>query len=154
VLDPDVPLYRIETMEGYVREAMSNSRLVGGLLTAFSVLALVLSAVGIFGVISFSVVQRLREIGIRMALGARRGDVLRMVTGQSLRVSLTGVVLGLVAAFALTRSLSSILYEVDPADPITYAGLSAFLLAVSTLASYLPARRATRVDPAIVLREE
>jgi predicted permease len=154
VLDPEVPLYQIETMEGYVREAMSNSRLVGGLLSVFSVLALVLSAVGIFGVISFSVAQRLREIGIRMAVGASAGDVLRMVTGQSLRVSLAGVVLGLVAAFALTRLLSSVLYEVDPVDPITYAGLAAFLIAVSTLASYLPARRATRVDPAIVLREE
>jgi putative ABC transport system permease protein len=153
-LDPDVPLYRIETMEGYVRRAMSNSRLVGGLLTTFSILALVLSAVGIFGVISFSVVQRLREIGIRIALGAGRGNVLRMVTGQSLRVSLAGVVLGLVAAFALTRLMSSMLYEVDPVDPLIYAGLSVFLVAVSTLAAYLPARRATRVDPATVLREE
>jgi len=153
-LDPDVPLYRIGTMEGYVRQAMSNSRLVGGLLSTFSVLALVLSAVGIFGVISFSVVQRLREIGIRMALGAHRGDVLRMVTGQSLLVSLAGVVLGLVAAFALTRLLSSMLYEVDPVDPLTYAVLAVFLVAISTLAAYLPARRATRVDPAIVLREE
>ncbi len=153
-LDPEVPLYRIETMEGYVREAMSNGRLVGGLLTVFSILALVLSAVGIFGVISFSVVQRLREIGIRMALGAHAGDVLRMVTGQSLRVSLAGVLLGLVAAFALTRLLSSVLYEVDPVEPLTYAGLAAFLVAVSTLAAYLPARRATRVDPATVLREE
>ncbi|MGD2153335.1 MAG: ADOP family duplicated permease, partial [Gemmatimonadales bacterium] len=153
-LDPEVPLYRIETMEGYVSGAMSNSRLVGGLLSAFSVLALVLSAVGIFGVISFSVVQRMREIGIRMALGAHRGDVLRMVTGQSLRVSLAGVVLGLIAAFALTRLMSSLLFEVDPVDPLTYAALAAFLVAVSTLAAYLPARRATRVDPAIVLREE
>jgi ABC-type antimicrobial peptide transport system permease subunit len=133
---------------------MSNSRLVGGLLTTFSLLALVLSAVGIFGVISFSVVQRLREIGIRIALGAGRGNVLRMVTGQSLRVSLAGVVLGLVAAFALTRLMSSMLYEVDPVDPLIYAGLSVFLVAVSTLAAYLPARRATRVDPATVLREE
>ncbi len=153
-LDPEVPLYRIETMEGYVRAAMSNTRLVGGLLTAFSVLALALSAIGIFGVISFTVVQRLREIGIRMALGAHRGDVLRMVTGQSLRVSLAGIVLGLVAAFALTRVLSGVLYEVDPFEPVIYAGLAAFLIAVSTLAAYLPARRATRVDPAVVLREE
>jgi ABC-type antimicrobial peptide transport system permease subunit len=105
-------------------------------------------------VISFSVVQRLREIGIRMALGAHAGDVLRMVTGQTLRVSLAGVVLGLVAAFALTRLLSSVLYEVDPVEPLIYVGLAAFLIAVSTLAAYLPARRATRVDPAAVLREE
>jgi len=153
-LDRDLPLHRIQTMEGYVNRAMGNSRLVGGLLSTFSALALVLSAVGIFGVISFSVVQRLREIGIRMALGAHRGDVLRMVTGQSLRVSLTGVVLGLAAAFGLTRLLSSMLYEVDPVEPLTYAVLAVFLVAVSTLAAYLPARRATRVDPAIVLREE
>jgi len=153
-LDPEVPLYQIATMEGYVREALSNTRLVGGLLTVFSTLALVLSAIGIFGVMSFAVVQRLREIGIRMAIGAQAGDVVRMVAGRGLKVTLIGIALGLVAAFALTRLLSSVLYEVDPVDPITYAAFAAFLIAVSLLAAYLPARRATRVDPVSVLRDE
>jgi ABC-type antimicrobial peptide transport system permease subunit len=153
-LDPEIPLYQIETMEGYVREALSNTRLVGGLLTIFSVLALVLSAIGIFGVMSFAVVQRLREIGIRMAIGAHAGDVVRLVAGQGLKVAALGVALGLFAAFALTRLLSSVLYEVDPVEPITYAVFAVFLVGVSLLAAYWPARRATRVDPVSVLREE
>jgi putative ABC transport system permease protein len=154
LLDPEVPLYQIETMEAYVSESLSRTRLVGGLLTVFSAIALALSAIGIFGVMSFSVVQRVREIGIRMALGARADDVVRMVTRQGLIVTLTGVVLGLLAAFALTRLMTSVLYEVNPVEPITYAGFAGFLILVSLLAAYLPARRATRVDPAIVLREE
>jgi putative ABC transport system permease protein len=141
-------------MEGYVSEALSNTRLVGGLLTVFSTIAMVLSAIGIFGVMSYSVVQRLREIGIRMAVGAGAGDVVRMVAAQGLKVTLSGIVLGLLAALALTRLLSSVLYEVDPVEPITYAVFAAFLIAVSLLAAYLPARRATRVDPVTVLREE
>jgi putative ABC transport system permease protein len=145
---------QIETMEGYVKESLSNTTLVGGLLSIFSGLALLLSAIGIFGVMSFSVVQRLREIGIRMALGAGAGDVTRMVAKQGLSVTLAGVGLGLFGAFALTRLLSSVLFEVDPVEPVIYAGFAAFLITVSLLAAYLPARRATRVDPAIVLREE
>jgi putative ABC transport system permease protein len=154
LLDPEVPLFQVETMEGYVSEALSNTRLVGGLLTVFSAIAMVLSAIGIFGVMSYSVVQRLREIGIRMAVGAGAGDVVRMVAAQGLKVTLFGIVLGLLAALALTRLLSSVLYEVDPVEPITYAVFAAFLIAVSLLAAYLPARRATRVDPVTVLREE
>jgi putative ABC transport system permease protein len=154
LLDPEVPLFQVETMEGYVSEALSNTRLVGGLLTVFSAIAMVLSAIGIFGVMSYSVVQRLREIGIRMAVGAGAGDVVRMVAAQGLKVTLFGIVLGLLAALALTRLLSSVLYEVDPVEPITYAVFAAFLIGVSLLAAYLPARRATRVDPVTVLREE
>lgn len=153
-LDPEVPLYQIETMEGYVAEALSSTRLVSGLLTVFGAIALILSAIGIFGVMSYAVVQRLRELGIRMALGARAGDVVRMVASQGLRVTLLGVFVGLLAAFALTRLLASVLYEVEPVDPATYAGFAAFLVAVSLLAAYLPARRATRVDPISVLRDE
>ncbi len=105
-------------------------------------------------IMSFSVVQRLREIGIRMALGARGGDVVRMISGQGLLVTLTGVAIGLFAAFALTRLMGSILYEVDPVEPVTFAGVAVFLVAIPMLATYLPARRATRVDPSRVLREE
>jgi putative ABC transport system permease protein len=154
VLDPEVPLYRIETMEGYVKGALSSTRLVGGLLTVFSAIALTLSAIGIFGVMSFSVVQRLREIGIRMALGAGANDVVKMVTRQGLTVTLIGVAIGLGAAFALTRLMTSVLYQVSPVDPLTYSGFAVFLVLVSLLAAYIPARRATRVDPATVLREE
>ena len=153
-LDADVPLAQIETMEGYVDEALSGTRVVGGLLTVFSGIALLLAAIGIFGVMSFSVVQRMREIGIRMALGARADDVVRMVTRQGLAVTLAGVGLGLIAAFALTRLMTSLLYQVDPVEPLTFGGFAGFLVGVSLLAAYLPARRATRVDPATVLREE
>jgi putative ABC transport system permease protein len=154
ILDPEVPLYRIETMDGYVKGALSSTRLVGGLLTVFGAIALTMSAIGIFGVMSFSVVQRLREIGIRMALGARANDVVKMVTRQGLLVTITGVAIGLAAAFALTRLMTSILYQVSPVEPLTYTALAVFLILVSLLAAYLPARRATRVDPATVLREE
>lgn len=153
-LDPEVPLYRIETMEGYVAEELSSTRLVSGLLTVFGAVALSLSAIGIFGVMSYTVVQRLRDIGIRMALGARAGDVVRMVASQGLKVTLLGVFVGLIAAFALTRLLASVLYQVEPIEPVTYAGFAAFLIVVSLLAAYLPARRATRVDPISVLRDE
>ncbi len=154
LMDPDVPLTEIETMEGYVDQAMAGSRAMGRLLTVFSVVALFLSAIGIFGVMSFSVVQRLREIGIRMALGAKGGDVVRMVSRQGLALTLIGVGLGLVAAFGLTRLMASLLYGVSPADPATYGGFAVFLVVVSLLAAWIPARRATRVDPVIVLREE
>ena len=153
-MDAEVPLTQVETMEGYVNEALSGTKVVSGLLTIFSGLALVLSAIGIFGVMSFSVVQRLREIGIRMALGAQGGDVVKMISRHGLLLTLGGVAIGLFAAFGLTRLMTSILYEVDPVEPVTFAGFSAFLVAVSLLAAYLPARRAVRVDPAIVLREE
>jgi ABC-type antimicrobial peptide transport system permease subunit len=137
-----------------VDQALAGSRAMGRLLTVFSVVALFLSAIGIFGVMSFSVVQRLREIGIRMALGAKGGDVVRMVSRQGLNLTLMGVALGLVAAFGLTRLMASILYGVSPADPVTFGGVAVFLVAVSFLATWIPAQRATRVDPVIVLREE
>jgi putative ABC transport system permease protein len=153
-LDPEVPLDEIQTMEGYVKEAMSDTRLVSGLLTIFSLLALFLSAIGLFGVISYSVIQRVREIGIRMALGARASDVLRMVSAQGLILTLAGLLIGLIGALALTRLMTGLLYGVEPLDPVTYAAVSAFLVTVAISAIYLPARRATRVDPATILREE
>ena len=153
-LHADVPLHSVRTLEDYVGEAMAGTRSTGSLLALFSAVALVLSAIGIFGVMSFSVVQRLREIGIRMALGASSSDVLRMVSRHGLTLGALGIGLGLLAALALTRLLTGLLYQVDPIDPATYAGFAAFLMAIALLASYLPARRATRVDPAVVLREE
>ncbi len=153
-LDPNVPIHTVQTLDEYVSEALASTRSTGSLLALFSAAALLLSAIGIFGVMSFSVVQRIREIGIRMALGASSGDVLRMISKHGLLLGAIGIGLGLVGALALTRLLAGLLYQVDPIDPTTYAGFAAFLLAVALLASYLPARRATRVDPAVVLREE
>ena len=153
-LHPDVPLHAVQTMQDYVGEAMAGTRSTGSLLALFSAVALLLSGIGIFGVMSFSVVQRIREIGIRMALGASSADVLRLMTRHGLALGILGIGLGLVTALALTRLLAGLLYQVDPIDPATYAGFAAFLLAVALLATYLPAKRATRVDPAVVLREE
>jgi putative ABC transport system permease protein len=122
------------------------------LLGIFAGLALVLAAVGIYGVMSYSVAQRTREIGIRMALGAQRSDVMKMTIGQGLRLVLTGVAIGLAAAFVLTRVMSTLLFGVSPTDPVTFISISIVLVSVAVLAGYVPALRATRVDPMFALR--
>jgi ABC-type antimicrobial peptide transport system permease subunit len=124
------------------------------LLAIFAGLALVLAAIGIYGVIAYSVVQRTREIGIRMALGADSANVLRLILRQGARIGMLGLVIGTLAAYLSTRALSSMLYGVDPHDPLIFAGIAASLIVVVVLASYVPARRATRVDPLIALRYE
>jgi putative ABC transport system permease protein len=124
------------------------------LLGVFAGLALVLAAVGIYGVMSYSVAQRTREIGIRMALGAQRSDVLKMTVAHALRLVLTGVAIGLAAAFVLTRVMSTLLFGVSPTDPLTFISISIVLVSVAVTASYLPALRATRVDPMFALRYE
>jgi putative ABC transport system permease protein len=124
------------------------------LLGLFAGLALILTAVGLYGVISCSVSQSTHELGIRLALGAQSGDVLKLVVGQGMVLALVGVVIGLGAAFALTRLMSSLLFGVSPSDPLTFVSIAALLLGVALAACYIPARRATQVDPLIALRCE
>jgi putative ABC transport system permease protein len=124
------------------------------LLALFAGAALMLAAVGIYGVMAYAVTQRTQEIGIRMALGAQRADVLRMVVGQGALLGGGGIVVGAAVAFGLTRLMASLLHEIRPGDPLTYGAVAALLVGVALLASYVPARRATRVDPVIALRAE
>jgi putative ABC transport system permease protein len=134
--------------------ALLPARIAATLLGAFALLGLVLAAVGIYGLISYAVSRRTQELGVRMALGARKRDVLRLVIGQGMRPALLGVLLGWPAAFALTRLMKSMLFGVSATDPLTYIAVAALLTAVALLACYLPARRATQVDPITALRHE
>jgi len=144
-------------MQQALSQSLSSQRFPMILLSVFAGLALLLASVGIYGVISYSVIQRVHEIGIRMALGAERHDVFRMVIGQGLRMALAGVAIGAAAALILARLLSSfshLLYGVAASDPLTFVAVSAVLTGVALLACYIPARRAMRVDPMIALRYE
>ncbi len=153
-LDKDVPITDIATMELIAREPMAQQRMVMALLLSFAVLALVLSALGIYSVLSYSVAQRTREIGLRVALGAERGNVLRLVVGNGVRLALLGISVGAAAALALTRLMADLLFGVRPADPATFGVVTTMLAATSLLACYVPARRAMKVDPIVALRYE
>jgi len=153
-LDPSLPLARVRLMGDVVSAAQSRPRFLTLLLTLFAGVALVLAAVGIYGVISYSVAQRTKEFGVRMALGAQRVDVLRIVLGRGMVLALLGIGLGLAGAFLLTRLLDTLLFGVTPTDPLTFVVVSFLLVAVAFLASYLPARRATQVNPIEALRFE
>ncbi|MEM7587769.1 MAG: ABC transporter permease [Acidobacteriota bacterium] len=153
-LDPELPAYSVTTLDAQLRESLSTRRVSMVLLVAFGALATVLAAIGIYGVLAFSIAQRLRELGIRMALGARPGQVLQMVLRQGLTLVGMGVVIGILAALALGRLLSSMLFGVQAADPMTLAAVSLLLLTVALIACTRPAWRATRVDPIEALRSE
>lgn len=153
-VDRDQPLYNVRTMENLLSESVSRQRFNMLLISVFTVVALALAAVGIYGVISYSVSHRSHEIGIRMALGARQVDIVKMVIEHGLKLALAGIGIGLAVAFLLTRVMSSLLYGVSAIDPLTFAIGTIVLIAVYALACYIPARRATKVDPMIVLRYE
>ena len=153
-LDKDQPVSDVMTMEQRLAKSVAASRFVMLLLGAFSVLALGLAAVGIYGVMSYLVTQRTQEIGVRMALGAQRRDVLKLVVGKGMALAIIGTAIGLVASLALTRVMRSLLFEVTPTDWLTFLISSMVLLLVAVLACYIPARRATKVDPLIALRYE
>jgi putative ABC transport system permease protein len=153
-VDKDQTVANIDTMDHIVAQAVARQRFSMLLLGLFAALALLLASIGIYGVMSYSVAQRTREIGIRIALGARRIDVLQMTVKQALKLVGMGMIIGLVAAFLLTRVMATLLYGISATDPVTFIGISVVLLAVAILASYVPALRATRVDPMTALRAQ
>ncbi|HEV2915201.1 MAG TPA: ABC transporter permease [Pyrinomonadaceae bacterium] len=153
-IDKDQPLHEVRTMNSLIADSVARQRFSMTLIALFAALALVLASVGIFSVMSFLVTQRTHEIGIRMALGAQTGDVLRMIVGQGMTFTLIGIVAGLAAAFALTRVIRGLLFGVSATDPWTFTGVALLLGVVALLACYIPARRATKVDPMVALRYE
>lgn len=153
-IDKDQPVSNIQTMDEILADSIARQRFSMLLLAIFAAVALVLAGVGIYGVMSYSVAQRTREIGIRMALGAQTGAVLKLAVGYGMKLVIAGLVIGLVAAFALTRVMSTLLFGVTATDPATFTLISLLLIAVAAIASYIPARRATRVNPIIALRYE
>ena len=153
-LDPDLAVADVRTMDEVVADSVAQQRLTTTLLGVFAGAALLLAVVGIYGVMAYSVTQRSQEIGIRMALGAQRGDVLRMIVGQAAVLAGAGICVGAIAAILLTRLMEGLLFEIQPADPLTFIGVAVVLTLAALAASYLPGRRATRVDPASALRAE
>jgi ABC-type antimicrobial peptide transport system permease subunit len=153
-VDLSLPLFRIETLQNVVAESVAARRVNGALLGSFAGVALALAALGLYGVISYAVTQRTRELGVRLALGAQRGHLFRLVVGGGMKLAAVGIVIGMLASFGLTRLLGSLLYGVGPNDPLTFTVVIALLGIVALLANYIPARRATKIDPMLALRYE
>ena len=153
-VDKDQPIASPQPMDQLLHDSLARQRFNLFLLTIFAGVALLLSSAGIYGVIACSVARRTREIGIRMALGARAFDVLALIVREGVLLTGAGLAFGLIAALALTRLMAGLLFGVSPTDPITFAAIALLLAGIAILASYLPARRATRVDPVVALRCE
>jgi putative ABC transport system permease protein len=153
-LNPEVPEIEVKSMNAVVSESVSTPASTTFLFVAFAALALVLGVVGIYGVLSFLVSRRTREMGIRVALGAQRRDLLWLVMKEGAKFSIIGIAIGTTSALAVTRLLSSELYGVSPLDPVTFLGAASVMAIVTVLASYIPARRAMRMDPMVALRLE
>ena len=151
-LNKDQAVFNIRSMEQILSESVGPRRFSMLLLTVFAVVAMVLASIGIYGMMSYAVAQHTREIGVRMALGAKYGSVLRLVIGQGMKLALAGVAIGLVASVALTRTIKSLLFNVSATDPATFAWIALLLTLVALFACWIPARRATRVDPVVALR--
>jgi ABC-type antimicrobial peptide transport system permease subunit len=152
--DPNLPAIDAQPLPEYIGMSLMHQRVAGFLAGALGIVGLALAAVGIYGITAQSASQRTRELGIRMALGARRADVLRLILWQGLRLASAGGILGIAAALALTRLIENLLFGVSPTDPAAIAGTSGLLIGVSLLASYVPARRASRIDPVSAIRYE
>jgi putative ABC transport system permease protein len=153
-MDREVPVYQIKTMEEYIAATTATPRFNTTLLAIFAAVALVLTIVGLYGVMSYSVAQRTNEIGIRMALGAQTRDVLKLIVSQGFKLVILGLVLGLGGAFLAMKVISSLLFGVTTKDPYTFIAVALVLLVIALVACYIPARRAARVDPLVALRYE
>jgi ABC-type antimicrobial peptide transport system permease subunit len=153
-LDPHLPLYNVKTLSKEIDESLVQERMVTWLTSAFGVLATFLTALGLYGVLTYSVVRRTREIGIRVALGAQRRDVMKLIMTRGLILVVLGVIVGLGASFALSRVLKALLFGVEPTNALVMVSVSVGLTLVALLACYIPARRATKVDPLVALRYE
>jgi putative ABC transport system permease protein len=153
-LDPEMPLSNVSTLEQYVYNNAAQPRLDAALLAIFSGVAVLIAAIGVYGVLAYSVNQRTREIGLRMALGAQPGGVLRWIVSRGMLVALAGIAIGLVSAFAMSRVLSSLLFDIQPRDVTTFITVAAMLAVVAFVACLVPATRAARMDPLVALRDE
>jgi putative ABC transport system permease protein len=153
-VDAQMPVHQLETMEDMYRSSVWEERLYGAMFGTFAAVALLLAAVGLYGVMAYMVTLRTHEIGVRMALGAQRGDMLRLVVRRGLTLAVIGVAIGLTGAFAVTSLLKNFLFGITATDPVAFAAIPLLLTLVTLLASWVPARRATRIDPMLALRYE
>jgi putative ABC transport system permease protein len=153
-LDSNLPLFDVKTLTEHMKFALFPAKVAATVLGVFGLVALMLAAIGVYGITSYAVAQRTHEIGVRLALGAQLSDVLRLVLGHGLKLTIIGAAIGLVGAFLVTRAITSVLYGVSATDPITFGLVSIVLVGVALVACYVPARRATKVEPLIALRNE